>query len=98
MTINYNNEELDDGVFKGMSELRIVNLIGGNSAKWKLKLKKQSFKESPRLLELAKAYNVNVIDYVVDARRLEQEASTVIGKNIKDKYFRASMRGFSPSI
>jgi hypothetical protein len=100
MTLVYNDElVVEQEALDDMPVLRIINLHGGTPEKWKSKLSNQKFKGCDLLIKKAMEFGVGrVVDYVVDARKLEQEAVTGIGKNMKDVYFRQAMRGWSPRI
>jgi hypothetical protein len=94
MTIVYNEELfIEEEAFDVMPNLRILNLVGGTPMKWKSKLNKQDFEGCDLLLEKAAEYGIErVVDYVVNARKLEQESMRLVGKNITDMYFRLDMR------
>jgi hypothetical protein len=99
LTLVYNDElVIEEGAFDAMANLSIVNLIGGNPSKWREKLIDNDFDDCDLLLEKAEEYGIdNVRDYVVDARRLEQEVViSTIGGPLTDKYLRYDIRGYSP--
>jgi hypothetical protein len=96
LTLVYNDAlVIEHDAFNNMPNLSVVNLVGGNPTKWKTKLTGQDFRGCDMLLEKARQYNVSILDYVVDARRLEQEAQiSAIAGPLTDKYFRYSLQGW----
>jgi hypothetical protein len=87
--------KFETDALNGMSKLHIINLVGGNPGLWRTKLGKQQFSGCDILNANARGFNVSILEYVVNARRLEQIRAKVFNK-VTDSYMMEWMRGFSP--